>query len=181
MPEALEGKLTLQEMADLIAFVANTGPPCKEFPGNRPEIVEPGSDGSFELPATRAAIYGPSLIFEPKYRNLGYWSSAEDHAAWTLAGVRGGRFDVWFDWACQSGQAGKSFVLAVEDQKIRGKVPSSGTWDRYIRQEFGRLTLEPGEHRLVIRSDGPISGPLLDLRLVRLVPVAEPTPAPSNP
>ncbi len=177
MPEGLQGKLSLQQMADLLAFVAHTGPPCKEFPGNRPGIVRPGDDGSLELTASRAAIYGPTIVFETKYGNLGYFSSEEDYAVWTLEISRGGRFDVWFDWACQSGEAEKPFRLQVDGQAIRGKVPSSGTWDRYLRQKFGQVKLEAGEHRLSIRSDGPISGPLIDLRSVNLVPEPEPTRA----
>ncbi|NQU21744.1 MAG: c-type cytochrome [Candidatus Nealsonbacteria bacterium] len=176
MPESLDAKLDLQQMADLIAFIAQTGPPCKEFPGNRPEIVRAGANGSVELPAAKAAIYGPNLIFESKYRNLGWWSAAEDHAVWTFELPRGGVYDVWLDWACQSGEAGKTFRLQVGEQTITGTVPPSGTWDRYMQRVFGRIVLTPGEHRLIVRSAGPISGPLIDLRSVSLLPT-EPTEA----
>jgi len=184
MPEGLEGKLDLQQMADLIAFVAQTGPPCKEFPGNRPEIVTAADGGSLQLPASAAAIYGPTLEFEPQYGNLGQWYSAEDRGVWTIDIERGGPYDVWLDWACQSGEAGKRFLLEVGGRSIRGSVPSTGQWSRYSRQSFGQLELDPGEHRLVFRSDGPISGALIDLRCVTLAPVPAPTPAlrkPSGP
>src|SRR5262249_6137305 len=36
MPEGLEKDLSLQELADVIAYLAGGGPPPKSFPGNRP-------------------------------------------------------------------------------------------------------------------------------------------------
>ncbi len=84
---------------------------------------------------------------------------------------------MWFDWACHSSTAGRPFLMQVGAEKLSGKVPSTGTWDRYSRQKFGRIDLEPGDHRLIFRSDGPISGALIDLRTVELVP-AGPTRAP---
>ena len=62
----------------------NNLPPPKQFPGNKPEVVRAGDDGALRLLATTARIYGPKIVFEEQYRNLGYWSSPDDYAAWSL-------------------------------------------------------------------------------------------------
>ena len=79
-------------------------------------------------------------------------------------------------WACPSGEAGKPFRITLGDQTLTADVPASGTWDRYMERPVGLVRLKAGEHRLVFRSAGAISGPLIDLRTIRLLP-AEPTEA----
>ena len=37
-----------------------------------PQFVVANADGTVTLPASAAEIYGPNLVFEPKYGNLGY-------------------------------------------------------------------------------------------------------------
>src|SRR5690606_17574673 len=80
MPEGLEKDLTPQDLADVITFVASAATPPKHFDGNRPGTVAPAHDGVLTCTARAAAIYGPSLIYEPQYRNLGWWRSEEDYA-----------------------------------------------------------------------------------------------------
>ncbi len=173
MPDGLKEKLSLQQMADLFAFIDQTGPAPKQFPGNKPERVMPGADGSLDLTAAKAEIYGPDIQFEPQYKNLGQWSSGDAYAAWSFEVAAAGDFNVSFNYACYSGEADKPFLLEVAGQKVRGTVASTGRWNRYVETQFGRVHLEAGENRLTFRSDGRIAGPLIDIRTIRLVPVAQ--------
>jgi len=171
MPEGVEKDITPAEMADVAAYLATNSPPPKELAGNKPEVVRPFVDGSIRLVATAARVYGPSIVLEEKYRNLGYWQSEEDYAAWSFDGAEESEYRVVIDYACENGTAGNSIVVTVAGQTVGGVVAGTGTWDNYSGKDLGAVKLPAGAGELVIRSGGPIKGALLDLRGVRLAPV----------
>lgn len=173
MPEGLEKDVSVEQMADLLAFLRSALPAAtpKAFAGNKPERIEAAKDGSFTLPATAAEIYGPTLVFEPQYRNLGWWTSTDDRAVWTLSVPAAGRYEVWLDWACPTGDAGAAFTVATVAGSITARVEPTGTWDVYKQAKIGELTLEPGTTRLTVRAAPPFKGILMDLRTLKLVPV----------
>jgi putative membrane-bound dehydrogenase-like protein len=170
MPEGVEKDISPQAMADLLAFLATLGPPRKQFAGNKPEVVEPFNDGSLRLFATQCEIYGRTVVFEEKYRNLGYWSSENDQAIWTMHVTQPGRYTVTIDYACDDGVAGNALLIELGDQRLSSQVAGTGSWDNYRRVKVGELDLTAGTHRLTFRSQGPIRGALLDLRDVKLAP-----------
>lgn len=172
MPEGLEKDLTRQELSDVIAYVTAIRSPPKKFAGNQPQLVRPETlRGEFYLLAQQAEIYGPSLVYESKYANLGYWQSNADHAAWTVAIERGATYEVSLEFACAREAAGNRVELLVDKQRLSAEVPSTGNWDTYQSLPLGRLTLAPGELRVVVRPERTPRGPLLDLKSVRVRPV----------
>lgn len=170
MPEGLEKDVTHQDAADLIAYLRSSGPPRKTFPGNEPERVRADDGGALRLLATSARIHGPSLVFEPQYRNLGYWSSPQDFAAWTLEVPRAGTYLVALDYASDNSAAGDRFVIQVGTQTVSGRVEGTGSWDQYRSKTVGALSLPAGEVELIMRADGPVKSALIDLRGIRLTP-----------
>jgi putative membrane-bound dehydrogenase-like protein len=175
MPEGLEKDVRPQDMADLLAYLkaAAPKPQRKLFEGNTPEVVRPAADGALRLPAKFAAIYGKTLVFEPRYANLGFWGSDDDHAAWTVRVARPGRYAVWLDWACEADNAGNTFLVEAGEKSLTAKVESTGSWDMYRQARVGEVSLEAGEHQVVVRPAAKVRGYLFDLRSIRLVPVAE--------
>ncbi len=172
MPEGLEKELKPQDLADVIAHVRGSGPQRtrKVFEGNRPETVRAASDGSLVLKASNCEIYGSTLVLEKQYGNLGYWSSPDDAAEWTVEVPRGSRFAVWFDYACDTSSAGNGFVVQSGLNQMRGRVTGTGSWEQYRTIKIGEFELQQGTQRLVVRGDGGIKGALLDLRAIKLVP-----------
>jgi putative membrane-bound dehydrogenase-like protein len=170
MPEGIEKDVSIDQMADVLAFLRANLPPDKrkEFPGNVPEIVKPDADGMIRLRATACEIYGKTLAFEANYKNLGFWGSADDHAVWTAAIPKAGRYDVWLDWACDPANAGNSFLIEAGSAKLTGKIESTGSWDTYRQEKVGTIQLEAGQQKIVIRATGPLKGYLMDLRGLRL-------------
>ena len=142
----------------------------KTFPGNRPEVVRPGPDGSLRLLPAGAEIYGKTLVLEEKYNNLGYWTSEDDHAVWVVEPARPGVYGVWMEWACEDSVANNRFVLQTGQSRLLRSVPKTGNWDTYRREKVGTVTLRLGRQRVTIRSEGPIAGALMDLKSVELVP-----------
>jgi putative membrane-bound dehydrogenase-like protein len=172
MPEGVEKDITPAEAADLVAYLATSSPAPKQFAGNKPEVVRPFVDGSIRLLATQARIYGPTVVLEEKYRNLGWWSSIEDHAIWSFEVPEGGgEYRLTLDYACDDPAAGNTVIVEVAGQSLAMKVEGTGSWDNYRGKELGIVKLPPGPGELLVRSDGPIRAALLDLRSVRLTPV----------
>jgi putative membrane-bound dehydrogenase-like protein len=171
MPEGVEKDVTPQDLADVFAYLRGSAPPPKQFPGNKPEVAHVRDDGSIHLLAISARIYGPTLVFEEKYRNLGWWQNVEDHAIWTLNVPTAGTYRVTLDYACADSAAADSFVLTVAGQTLGGRVEGTDTWDNYRSKDLGPVQLPAGPAELLFRSDGPIKSALIDLRGIRLVPV----------
>jgi len=173
MPEGLEKDWKPQDVADLLAHLrsSQTRPKRKEFDGNNPETIKPEPGGSLKLAASQAEIYGPSLIFEKQYGNLGYWSHADDYAVWTVDVQKAGKYSVTLDWACANDSAGNTYVLEADSGQMPGKVASTGNWDTYKQSQVGEIALTAGQQRLTFRPSGPVKGSLIDLRMIRLVKV----------
>lgn len=172
MPDGLEKDLTLQDTADLLAYLSGFKPPRKTFAGNEPKVVEPEQlRGEFWLLADACEIYGKTLIFEPNYRNLGYWQSDDDHAIWSLNVTQPGKYAVSLDYACDNGAAGQSLVVEVAGQRLTAAVRGTGNWDTYRQLALGKVELPAGATRLTVRPEGPLKGPLIDLKSVRLRPL----------
>ena len=171
MPDGLEKDLQLQDVADVIAYVrgGSAGLQGRVFKGNKPAVVKPESDRSLYLRASNAEIFGRTLVYEQQHGNLGWWTSAEDHAVWTVHIERPGRYAVHLDWACDDKTAGNSFQLEAGKHTFTARVEGTGGWDQYRQEKIGTMTLAEGLQRITLRPKGSLKGPLLDLKSLRLV------------
>ena len=170
MPDGFEQLLTTRNFGDLIAFVQQHGTPFKAFDGNQPERVVAGPGDTVELNAKNAEIYGPSVVLESRYGNLGMWGSTDDRAVWTVEIEAPAKFEMRLDWACLDANAGNRFEFRIGENVLIAPVPGTGSWDDYRQAAFGVIRLEPGVHRAVFRSHGTLNGFLIDFLKVRLVP-----------
>lgn len=178
MPEGLERDIEPEQMADLLAFLASAATPPKSFAGVVPRTVEPDASGELVLRATECEIRGPALVYESELKNLGYWHSEEDSAAWSVKLPTEEAFDVELDFACAEGSQGNQFALTVSGGSegggsLSGVVPATGGWNRYRTLHAGTLKLGPGEHRVVLRGEAPVRNALFDLRAVRFLPTKQ--------
>ena len=171
MPEGLEKDLQPQDLADVMAFVTSAGTPRKKFPGNQPRLITRQKNGALRLAATGCEIYGKSLVFEARYKNLGYWMSADDRAIWTVDMPRAGQYDVRLVYACDNGTAGNSFQLKCDKAMLTGKIVGTGTWDNYRTTTLGRVRLPSGRVRVLIEPVGDPNNCLMDLQELMLIPV----------
>jgi hypothetical protein len=171
MPEGMEREITRDEMNHLLAYLASFKPQPKQVAGNEPSVVKEEFTGSLRLAAAQARIYGPTLTFEEKYRNLGYWQSDADHAEWTVDVPKAGQYRVTIDYACDNSVAGNSLVLEIAGQTLACKVDGTGNWDQYRGKTLGTVELPAGMVEVVVHPQGRIQGAVLDLRTIRLARV----------
>lgn len=169
MPEGLEKDMTPQDLTDVIAYLNATELPRKTFNGNEPAVVEAEAlRGDYFLTPQLAEIYGQTLKFENKYKNLGYWQSENDRAVWTMDVPKSGKYDVYLEYACPPGVAGNQMQLEVVGQRLIWSVAATGSWDVYQSRKIGTINVPSGKTQLTVRSDGKINKALLDLKTVRL-------------
>ncbi len=175
MPEGIERDLSVQDVADIIAYMRTPSTPAESpiivFEGNQPSIVELDESGRLLLLATNGEMHGGSIIFEQPFRNIGYWHSEGDHVDWSVRLSEDMTCDLWMVYACDDSSAGNRFVLEGGSEPIRGEVSVTGGWSQYQRLQIGRITLPAGEHTLTLRPDGPITRALMDLHGLECVPV----------
>jgi hypothetical protein len=68
-------------------------------------------------------------------------------------------------------------VQLSNGQTAAGTVAGTGGGDKYRAVQLGQVAIAAGNYRLTVRPVEPLSGPLMNLRSVKLVPAA---PAPSG-
>ena len=139
--------------------------------GNQPRLVTREKNGTLRLAATSCEIRGKSLVFEARYKNLGYWMSADDRALWSVDMPRAGQYEVRLVYACANGTAGNTFELTCADSRLTGKIVGTGTWDNYRTTPLGRVRLPAGRIRVLIAPVGDPANCLMDLQELVLVPV----------
>ena len=178
MPEGLESVISIQQMPDLLAYLQVAGEKRKVFENNHPALLGASEKGTVRLPAGSAEIYGPSIVFEQKYKNLGFWRSEGDRAEWTFEIKEAGAYEVWIDWALPDKGKQDRLNLTVSTYLLSAPVPGTGSWDKYQWGRMGKIKLKKGVHRLIVRIDDKLnSGFLMDLREVRLLPQGSEAPA----
>ncbi|MFL2869227.1 MAG: PVC-type heme-binding CxxCH protein [Pirellulaceae bacterium] len=169
MPTGLEKYLTASQLADVVAFVqANQNPP-KQFDGNKP-TVKSFVDGAIRLTASVAEIYGPTVVYESRFKNIGFWQNLDDRVIWTALIPTEGEYDIYMDWAVDNGAANQGFICVLGDKMIKGRVEGTGTWEDYQQKKIGTVELSAGLTRVMFRADEGLQGFLIDLREICLVP-----------
>ncbi|MHC4876878.1 MAG: neutral/alkaline non-lysosomal ceramidase N-terminal domain-containing protein [Planctomycetota bacterium] len=171
MPEGLEKDLAPQDLADVIAFVQSFGAKWKSFPGNEPRLITAADDHTLILPASAAEIYGPSLILEEKYGNLGWWSSTDDYAVWTIETKQSGFYRVELEYACDDSTSGGAIRFSTGTRLLTARVAGTGTWDNYRTWSAGAIDLRRGRQQLTVSALAKPPHALIDLKAIRLIPV----------
>ena len=128
-------------------------------------------DGSIRLLAMHAEIYGPSLTFEQKYRNLGLWYSDADFAVWTVEVPEAGRYKVVLQYACHNNSAGNRWTLTCRDQSLSERVDGTGTWDNYRGHGVGTFDLPAGRSEIVMSAAEKPRSALIDVQQILLYPI----------
>ena len=169
MPEGFEQVLSDQNLADLLALINISSIPPKTFTGNKPKLLKEAQKGKIILSASTAEIYGDSLMFEEKYKNLGFWRSSNDRAAWTIETKRAGKFDIHLDWALNGPGNNNQMQLSIGQNKIIKKISGTGSWEHYESKNIGTIQLEEGKQRVTIQALEPLKEFLMDLRSLELI------------
>jgi mono/diheme cytochrome c family protein/glucose/arabinose dehydrogenase len=131
-------------------------------------LIKPGSNGDFVLPAKLATTYGQKLAYRPALDVLAPWRLESEAAEWHIDVPIDGDYEVSVTLAADDASAGDKFVLEAEGSRAIGTVLSSGGYDKFVDVPAGSITLKAGANRLLLRSEGPLRQELADVRQVAL-------------
>jgi hypothetical protein len=150
-----------------------------QMPAPNPDYVPnlQAEDGVVVLPAKTADVEGVMLRYEPLPHKdtLGYWVRADDWAHWDFQLNEKGTFRVECLVGCGNGSGGSTVELRIGDKVISLVVPETGGFQQFERLAVGQVQLtEPGRYRLEVRATNKPGPAVMDLREVRLIPVAQP-------
>jgi arylsulfatase A len=133
-------------------------------------------DGSITIPAATAEVHGVMLRFEPlPHKNtLGYWVRFNDWASFEFEVKHPGEFAVEALVGCGAGSGGSVVEFRIGEKALKLTVPVTGGFQNFQRQSLGRVAIEKaGRHRLEVRALSKPGAAVMDLREVKLVPVAK--------
>jgi hypothetical protein len=144
--------------------------------GERRLIVQ-DSAGLVTLAASNAVTHGTGLRYEGATNKncLGFWTQVEDWAEWQFNLKKPGLFDIELWQGCGREQGGSEVALEVGGERFEFTVEETGHFQIFLPRRLGQVRfLTPGNYSLAIKPQRKRATAIMDIRQVRLVPVAEP-------
>jgi hypothetical protein len=176
MPEGFEKILTKPQLADLIAYLGTLGsaaPPAPKGNIDMAARISPGKGGIVELRASKCRLDGERIEYMTDYDAIGWWTSEKDRAQWTLVLDRPGTYRVEWEYSVSPEAAGNAWMIEIGGKEVlSGTVASTASWETFQTETLGTIDLPAADNQVVVRSKGPVKEALLDLRVLRFVPVA---------
>ncbi len=174
MPNGLENTLSPQNLADLLAYLATLGKPKLQGPNLHSAMsarVRPGKDGIIELRAKKCRLSGNRIEYMADFDAIGWWTSSEDRAEWTIVLDRPGEYKVEWEWSVSDKASGNNWQLLTNGEKVlSGKVHKSGGWEDFKTEKIGNISLSAADTKIVLKSEGELKQALMDLRVIRFIP-----------
>jgi alpha-L-fucosidase len=159
-----------------------------------PQVLTQLANGKVELLVGEAKMHGDTFKLQSSglNENIGCWTTMKDWANWEFKVNKPGKFDVVLNLACDPNNTGSQYdvivagekktvkkgplsrkrvVLAQPEQKVSGKVESTGGWDKFIDVKVGDLTIsQSGMHTLSIKPTSMPHGAVMNLKAIVLTP-----------
>ena len=143
-----------------------------------PEGPMPVQDatGVVTLLSSSATTHSVMMRYEPaQIKNcMGYWVNPADWADWEFKIQKPGRFTVEVLQGCGKGQGGSDVVVEVGGMRFPFVVEDTGHFQNFVPRQLGEVQLDrPGTYSLAVKPQRKQAGAIMDIRQVRLVPVAK--------
>jgi alpha-L-fucosidase len=140
-----------------------------------PYAVVPEADGSMIFPDSEAQIHGQTAKFitEKKEEDIGNWSDPKDWISWDFKIKKPGAYEVEITLGCDDASADSEYAVEAGDKKLTAKVEGTGGATKYVAKNLGQITLAAGRHTLAIRPLTMPHGSVMNLKSVRLKPIAK--------
>ncbi len=143
----------------------------KQFLGADAPVIKAGTDGVLSLPASAGLGVGPEVRYMPEWAAFGYMTG-KDRLEWPVEVATAGQYEVQIVAAANEKQAGQVVKVEVGQSKLSSRVSATGGLDKYVSASLGTLELAAGSQQVVLSGTDVSDSPLLNVREVKLVPVA---------
>jgi len=139
--------------------------------------IQATADGSIWLPAHQAWTRGQNLRFEPqRFKNtIGYWTLAEDYAAWNICVAQPGEYSVAILQGCGDGQGGSAANIELRrgetvEAKLAFVVEETGHFQNFRWRTLSSIQLSTtGDYELRLSAGNMAGAALIDVRAIHLV------------
>jgi alpha-L-fucosidase len=136
------------------------------------EIATPQeSDGRLMLSGMDAEIHGGSPFYDKGADQIGRWGNPEDFLSWELLVAKPGTFTVNVTYSCAIPDG--EFTVETGDQKLNGKMQSTGSWAKYTTVTLGEVTLAAGKQMLTLKPKSQPQWQGIGFRSIELAPKAK--------
>ena len=133
----------------------------------------PAADGSLVLEAKHATTWSELMRYEPQtHKNcLGYWTSVEDFADWSLPPLPAGKYEVTVHYGCGKGQGGSQLELRLGKQALPWKTEDTGGFQSWKPLSVGQLHIEPAATPVLsLQPRSKAAGAIVDIQKIVLTP-----------
>ncbi len=106
---------------------------------------------------------------------MGFWSDPADYLLWRIRPPRAAVYDVEFNYAVDTKNAGQTMLVAAGRSKLNVRVASTGSWQSFTNVRVGSIELPAGLAVIEVRPAGKPFGGVINLRGITLRPVSKPS------
>ena len=168
--DALVVKLPAQKVSEFTVGLKITGTDLKPVAGAEvAETIRPDAKGKLALLADGAELHGDGIKTENQggQPSIGFWDNGKDWVSWKVQFAKAGTFKVSAAIAATTG--GTEFVVEVAGQKLTGKSPATGAWDKFENVDLGTVEIkQAGDQTVSLRPKDPAAWKPINLRSVTL-------------
>ncbi|MBN2513349.1 MAG: alpha-L-fucosidase, partial [Sedimentisphaerales bacterium] len=103
------------------------------------------------LKAEQATLEGEKIALEERNNqtNIGFWDNPKDAVHWLVRIPAEGNYLVRGRFAAASGAS--QLLLTAQENQLKMSIPASGSWDKPVTVDAGKLTFEkPGIYHLIL-------------------------------
>jgi len=134
-----------------------------------PTLLQQSADGTVFVTAIDADVNGSSAHYEQEKSAIGFWSDPKDTVSWSFDLKKAGFFNVEAEVACDDVTKGSTFDVYVNDQKVSGTVPSTGSWSSFVKLDLGRVKLATlGKTTITVKPTHMAGEAVMNLKSIRL-------------
>jgi alpha-L-fucosidase len=148
----------------------------EDLRGFKPELavpqvqaIQPDTAGNYALGAEDAEMHGDGVKTEAQggQPNVGFWDKAGDWVSWKVKFKEPGSFKV--SASCSTANGDSALAVEIADQKVEGKVPATGAWDKFSTVEMGVIEVkQAGDQTVKVRPRDAQTWKAVNLRWVKL-------------
>jgi len=145
-------------------------------PAPEGEPIRQLADGSILLHARDVTVHGTKLQYEalPHKNTVGYWIHETDYPSWDFELLRPGRYAIEILQGCGTGHGGSHMNIKVHESTIPFLVEDTGHFQHFVPRFVGETQFpHPDRYRLDLIPVKKAGGAVMDVRQIRLVPIAD--------
>lgn len=143
------------------------------LPGTEPNpVTKAEPSGRIVATADTAEIVGDAAIVEiGAPSNVGNWTKVDDGLRWIVRDAKPGDYKVTASVSIPNEEAGSTFDVIVDGQKVTGTVPGTGGWTTYQTIDLGTLRIDKtGTLTIELKPTKLVKGHIMNLRSLTFTP-----------